>query len=104
MLYRAPFSRTVASLLISFAALAVGVALALALDLSLTAAAAAVALPSLLVKVCAVCFDGYADDFVHIVYCDGCSMPVHHECYGITDLEGDFYCERCLHLQELEKR
>lgn len=51
-----------------------------------------------------VCFDGYTDDFVHILYCDGCGMAVHQECYGVKDIEADFCCDRCTHLQNLEKK
>lgn len=48
------------------------------------------------------CFDGYTDEFTHILYCDGCGIPVHQTCYGIQDIEPDFFCDRCLQLAKLE--
>lgn len=54
-------------------------------------------------KVCMVCFDGSTDEKNLIVYCDGCNMSVHMDCYGIQDAEADFCCDRCTKLRELEK-
>lgn len=57
-----------------------------------------------LLKVCMVCFDGSTDEDhnQYIVYCDGCGMSVHMDCYGIKNVEADFCCERCSKLRELE--
>ncbi|CAM9790447.1 unnamed protein product, partial [Laminaria digitata] len=54
--------------------------------------------------VCMVCFDGSTDEDhnLYIVYCDGCGMSVHMDCYGIKNVEADFCCERCSKLRELE--
>lgn len=53
-------------------------------------------------QVCMVCFDGSTDEKNLIVYCDGCNMSVHMDCYGIQDAEADFCCDRCTKLRELE--
>ncbi|EGG14670.1 PHD zinc finger-containing protein [Cavenderia fasciculata] len=46
--------------------------------------------------VCSVCFDGASDDTNQIVYCDGCDIAVHQECYGIRLIpEGHWFCQRC---------
>lgn len=46
--------------------------------------------------VCVVCLDGVSEDANQIVYCDGCNMAVHQECYGIRSLpKRAWLCERC---------
>lgn len=52
-----------------------------------------------------VCFDGTTDEEhdMHIVYCDGCNMSVHQDCYGVRDVEADFCCERCTELRLLDQ-
>lgn len=49
-----------------------------------------------------MCFDGSTSDDSMIVYCDGCGMSVHMECYGVQNHEDDFCCDRCAKLRELE--
>lgn len=55
------------------------------------------------VQVCLVCFDGYADEHTHLVYCDGCNMAVHQDCYGIKDIKDDFFCDKCLYIQDVDQ-
>lgn len=46
--------------------------------------------------VCGVCFDGTSDDTNQIVYCDGCDIAVHQDCYGILLIpEGHWFCQKC---------
>lgn len=45
---------------------------------------------------CAVCQEpeGFEDN--PIVFCDGCNVGCHKECYGLSELPaGDWYCDRC---------
>lgn len=48
------------------------------------------------VQVCAVCSGEEACDSNEIVFCDGCDVGVHQECYGVAFIpEGQWRCQRC---------
>jgi hypothetical protein len=45
---------------------------------------------------CACCLDGDVYDDNNIIYCDGCNVAVHQQCYGITEVpEGSWLCNPC---------
>ena len=43
-----------------------------------------------------VCFEGWSVTNNQIVFCSGCEIGVHQECYGIKAVpEDDWFCDRC---------
>jgi|LauGreDrversion4_2_1035121.scaffolds.fasta_scaffold342666_1 hypothetical protein len=44
---------------------------------------------------CQACFLSDLVDANQIVFCEGCDIGVHQKCYGITDLNSSFYCQKC---------
>ena len=45
---------------------------------------------------CHVCWDGVSYDDNQILYCEGCDVAVHQECYGVRQVpKGDWFCRVC---------
>ncbi|AOA65022.1 NuA3 histone acetyltransferase complex subunit [Komagataella phaffii CBS 7435] len=54
---------------------------------------------------CAVCNESDCDVNNVIIFCDGCNIAVHQECYGITFIpEGPWFCRRCIIAKGAPKR
>jgi len=53
--------------------------------------------------ICEVCLDGDVYDGNTIIFCDGCDLAVHQNCYGVAAIPSDnwyiyIYIYICLHL------